>query len=228
MSVLELRGVTVKDGEQVLFSGLDLTLADDERLVVFGPSGSGKRALLKLAAGIIVPNAGTARLGERAARAALPVGFVPEEGGLLSNMTLAQNVALPVVYHGRLAPRAALGRARELLAGLGAQRDAERRPALASIAGRRLAHLARAFLAEPALIVLEGPLDELDARAANTVRRALDGLTVAAIVGTASVAPYLSWGRRFLFLHGGVATLFSDREALTGSKDPALREFLEG
>ena len=224
MSVLDIRGVTVKDGERVLFSGLDLKLDAGERLVAFGPSGSGKKAFLKLAAGILSPDAGTAAL---TSSSTTPVGYVMEEGGLLSNLTLAQNVALPVVYHGRLGTRDAHARAKELLDSLGAGRDADRRPALASIAGRRLAHLARAFLVDPALMVLEGPLDELDARATATVRRALEETRATTIVGTAALSPYLAWGRRFLFLHRGAAVHFDGRAALEKSDDPALREFLE-
>ncbi|MBI5201652.1 MAG: ATP-binding cassette domain-containing protein [Elusimicrobia bacterium] len=224
MSVLELRGATVKDGERTIFAGLDLVLKAGDRLVAFGPSGSGKKALLKLAAGIIRPDSGTAEL---TSSSSTPVGYVMEEGGLLSNLSLAQNVALPVLYHGRLGYRDALSRAREALESLGAIREADRRPALCSIAGRRLAHLARAFLADPALMVLEGPLDELDARSTATVRRALDETPAAAIVGTAALSPYLAWGRRFLFLHRGKATHYADRASLEKAEDPALREFLE-
>ena len=228
--VLELRGVSVKGGDRVLLNGLDLAIGPGERVVAFGPAGSGKHALLKLAAGVVAPDAGEVRLGAAAAALPCPVGYAPNEGGLLNNLTLEQNVILPALYHRTLEPEAALARARAILGELGVGRDAGRRPELATAGARRLAHLARALLVEPALFVLEDPLDDLDAVAAQTVSRLLERLRAESrtvLLATGSLKPYLDWGGRFLLVLPGKTRLYAGKEGVLREADPAVRVFME-
>lgn len=228
MSLLEFRDAAVADGTSASVSGLSFALEPGERLVVFGSAGSGKRALLKTAAGVLRPFAGTARL--EAGGRPCPVGYVPKEGGLLNNATLLDNVILPAVYH-RLHPLdEARRRGLRLLGELGVERLAGLRPAAATASARRLAQLARALLCEPLLFVLESPLDEMDAPGAAAVRRVLDRIKAdgraAAVLGTGSPAPYLDWAGRFLMIQGHGARAFGGRAELLADPDPGLRPYL--
>lgn len=227
--MLEFRQVLVKDtAGATLLESVDLALGRGETLVLFGPSGSGKRALLKMAAGILRPAAGTVEL--RAGAHSCPVGYVLREGGLLNNVTLLQNVALPLVYHRKLPMGEALEKARVQLAELGVKRAASLRPAAAPIAARRLAQFARALLVEPALYLLESPLDDLDAGSAVVVRELLERIRAsdeaAAIVATGGLSPYLDWGDRFLMLRGSEVRWHPNKAALLQSTDPELKLYL--
>ena len=230
MSLLEFRKVSLKDGARTLMRGLDVALEAGERLVVFGPSGSGKRAFLKMAAGVLEPDSGTVTLsGPRPGRPA-PIGYVTNEGGLISNLTLVQNAALPAVYHRLLAPGEAEERARTLLREWGHGAAADLRPSMASVAAQRLAQFARALLIEPALFVLDTPLEDVDAENARTIRKVLGRIREegrSAVLGTGSLSPYLDWGGRFLMLHEGRARFFADKAGLLKDEDPALRVFLQ-
>lgn len=147
-----MRGVRFDDGHHPAIRELDLSLEAGERLVAFGASGSGKRTFLKLAAGILKPDAGTIE--------SEPLGYVPSEGGLLSNLSLLDNAILPLVYHKRLPLARAAERGRAALSELGLGDRLERRPATVSASARRLAQLARAMLVEPSVFLLDDPLEE--------------------------------------------------------------------
>ncbi|MCY4605787.1 MAG: ATP-binding cassette domain-containing protein [Gemmatimonadetes bacterium] len=58
MSWLQLTGVTRRFGKAEVLSGIDLSLGDDEMLVVLGPTGAGKTTLLRIVAGLDAPDAG--------------------------------------------------------------------------------------------------------------------------------------------------------------------------
>lgn len=63
-ALIEARGLGAIRGERVLFSGLDLTLHFNEKLVLRGPNGSGKSTLLRILAGLTRPDAGTVETSE--------------------------------------------------------------------------------------------------------------------------------------------------------------------
>lgn len=227
-AILEFRDVVVKDASGfTLLADVDLELRAGERLIVFGPSGSGKRALLKMAAGILSPAGGMVRLDAGSRRC--PVGYVLRDGGLLNNVTLLQNVVLPLVYHGALEAPAAIEKGRRLLAELGVRRAAGLRPAAAPLSARKLAQLARALIVEPALYVLESPLDEVDAAGAVAVREVLRRIResgAAALLATGSLGPYLDWGDRFLMIRGDQVRLYAGRDELLADEDPEVKVYL--
>jgi ABC-type multidrug transport system ATPase subunit len=229
MSLLRFQDVSHADGRHPPVRGVDLSLEAGERLVAFGPSGSGKRTFLKLAAGILEPQSGAVTAGKPSG-GGIPLGYVPVEGGLMSNMTLLENSILPLLYHGAAEKPAAVRRARELFAELGIANRADLRPAIVSHSARRLTHLARALLAEPAVFVLDEPLSDVEASAGRTIRKllgAIGGKGSCAVLGTAVLGPYLDWGRRFIFFREGRAVPFDGPEAVRRCEDEDVRACLE-
>lgn len=228
MSILEFRRVSLEEAGQAPVRGVEVSVEPGERLVVFGRSGSGKGTFLKLAAGILEPTSGTVRIATPSGR--LAVGYIPNEGGLLNNLSLLHNVMLPAVYHKLLDFPEAEERARSLLDELGAASQAGRRPAAASVSARRLTQFARALLVEPAVLVMDDPLEDVDAATARTIRGLVERIgekgEVCAILGTGSLGHYLDWGGRFLLFREGEAVLFEGRRALLGSEDPEVRACL--
>jgi phospholipid/cholesterol/gamma-HCH transport system ATP-binding protein len=153
-----------------LLDDLHGELANGASLVLTGPAGNGKSTALALVMGGVRPTSGEVRvLGRRpwslppneldALRA--QVGYVPQRGGLLSNLTLADNVSLPLRYHhgsDEATVRIALERVRQLL-GIGELPEVP--ASLAPLRLRRLAALARALVLEPRLLVLDEPARDL-------------------------------------------------------------------
>lgn len=154
-----------------LLSGLHLSLEAGANLLVLGPGGCGKSQLLRALAGILRPRGGRVSLGGveiwpgegvLALAGRVRLGFVPAQGGLLSNQTLRDNVTLPLRFGGGSAGEAA-ARADRALARFGLEAVAGRRPHAVSAGDRKLAGFARAAAVEPDLILLDDPLEGVEA-----------------------------------------------------------------
>ena len=198
--VLHITGLrkTVAGGRQ-LFEGLDLRLQPGEIVAVMGESGAGKSSLLNLIAGLDLPDAGTIAIQGRAlstldddARTVLRrdhIGFVFQAFHILPHLSLAQNVALPLVLAGQ-GGAAALARAQAMLdaVGLGG-RGADYAAQLSGGELQRIA-IARALVHQPALILADEPTGNLDPETAARIlalfARTVRQSAVAALIVTHS------------------------------------------
>ena len=95
------------------------------------------------------------------------VGYLPAGDGLLQNLSLRDNVALPLRFGSGASPRDIEGRVNVMMAALRLTGASPLRPAQANDEERRRAALARAIAFDPALLILEQPFDSLTARAAS-------------------------------------------------------------
>jgi ABC-type lipoprotein export system ATPase subunit len=160
----------------------DVSLAADggEVLCVAGPSGSGKSTLCHLAAGFETPDAGTVRVGGRdpvtAADWAL-VAVLPQQHGLLAELSVRDNVALPL-----LRARAALDPVGPLLEALDLADLADRRASDTSLGEQQRTALARALVGTSTLVVLDEPTGHQDD---DHVEQVLAAVKAAAALGSA-------------------------------------------
>jgi len=179
-TVLSLRAVTktyVQGGAPVVaLGGVDLDVRPGEQVGLVGRSGSGKSTLLHVAGGLDRPDAGrvtvtgvdVGSLG-RAQRARLRrrrIGFVFQFFELMGALTVRENVALPLALDGRAEDRR---RVDELLAAVGLTAEADRLPAELSGGQMQRVAVARALVAEPALILADEPTGNLDTATADAV-----------------------------------------------------------
>jgi putative ABC transport system ATP-binding protein len=158
--------------------GVNLEVAPGELTLLVGPSGCGKTTLISILAGTLDPTAGSvsvlgvevAHLSRRQKSAfrAKNVGFVFQQFNLLTSLTAAENVAVPLVLNGR--PwSAAVPRARELLAEMGLGDRCESLPMQMSGGQQQRVAIARAIVHEPRLLVCDEPTSAVDARTGQTV-----------------------------------------------------------
>jgi ABC-type transporter Mla maintaining outer membrane lipid asymmetry ATPase subunit MlaF len=152
-----------------------------EALVLAGPIEAGS-AVLRALLGIELPDSGQALLlGERAAtlsrdRAAAVlsrVGWYPRAGALIANLTLRENLLLPLLFHRRPARPEAERATSEALARFGLAEAEDVRPEEVPTPVRRRVALARATLLDPELLVLDDPLDDLEDDVASETLAAL-------------------------------------------------------
>ncbi len=184
--LVAFEGVTLRaPGGRTVFERLDWQLPRGGRVRVAGGRGSGGTALLRLCAGLAhpaegrvvldgVPHDPLARSHPFLRRGAL--GWVPQGGGLVANLTLAENVALPLRFVGGVPRAEAEARAAEALDGLGLGGDADLRPHALSPGERQLGAMARSALMEAELWLMDRPLDALDEVGLERARRLLAGL----------------------------------------------------
>ena len=193
-NVIEVRGMRNQFGTQVVHENLDLDVRRGEILAVVGGSGAGKSVLLRAIIGLRAADAGEVRLlGENikqlsAARRAMleqRIGVLFQDGALFSSLTVAENVAVPLIEHHHLSKTLVerIVALKIALAGLPADAGAKY-PDQLSGGMRKRAALARALALDPDLLFLDEPtagLDPIGAAAFDqlilTLRESL-GLTV--------------------------------------------------
>ncbi|HEY3317051.1 MAG TPA: ABC transporter ATP-binding protein [Coriobacteriia bacterium] len=135
-----------------------------ERVALVGPSGSGKTTLLHLIAGIDVPSAGTLEwpaLGRREELRPGPVAMAFQGPSLLPPLTVAENVALPLLL-AEVPEAEATERAWELLDAMGLTELAEKLPEELSGGQAQRVGLARALVSRPVLLLADEPTGQLD------------------------------------------------------------------
>lgn len=159
--VLALSGVrksfVTPAGSVAVLDGVDLAVARGEVLAIAGRSGSGKTTLLTIIAGWEQPDVGSVAF-QRGATATerrwRELAIVPQSLGLLDELTVAENVALPL----RLAPAVSGDDPSDLMARLGIAHLAGRYPSEVSLGEQQRAALARAAVVKPPLLVADEPI----------------------------------------------------------------------
>jgi putative ABC transport system ATP-binding protein len=193
--------------------GIDLTLPRGSFTAVMGPSGSGKSTFLQCAAGLDRPTAGSVLLaGEditglsenkltklRRTR----IGFVFQSFNLLPSLTVQQNVLLPQRLAGHRPDRR---RAAAVLAQVGLERHARRRPGELSGGQQQRVAIARALVTRPEVVFADEPTGALDTGTAREVlallRRAVDGAGATVVMVTHDPVA-ASYAHRVVFLADG-------------------------
>jgi putative ABC transport system ATP-binding protein len=188
--VVDLEGVTkaYRGGRETVVGvdGLDFGVREGELAALVGRSGSGKTTVLNLIAGWERPDAGSISfptLSVAAFRAALPwseVGVLPQRFGLLSELTVQENVEYPA----RLARRGAemAPWIDSLFEDLELAELRDRFPAETSVGQQQRTALARALALHPRILLADEPTGHQDARSAAAIVRVL---RTAAARGTA-------------------------------------------
>lgn len=223
-------GVRLSRGGRTLLDGLSLTLSAGGVTALIGPNGAGKSLTLRLIAGLIAPDAGALRWGERSAPGKGAVALVFQRPVLLRRSAAANlDHALSVAG----VPRCDRPRRRAALLDLGGLAALAERPARALSGGeaQRLA-LARALAAGPRLLLLDEPTASLDPAATAAIealiaRIAAQGTTVLLVTHDTGQARRLA--DRAAFLHRGriVEDASADR-LLTAPQSPEAQAYLAG
>jgi putative ABC transport system ATP-binding protein len=178
-AMLHLRALSKSFADTAVFRDVSLDLARGEFVALIGESGVGKSTLLNCVAGLERPDSGTLRLAgqdvlglDEAARARLrrrQLGFVFQAFHVLPHLSVAENVALPLMLLGR--PDAA--RVHTVLDAVGLGDLALRFPAQLSGGQLQRVAIARAVVHSPALILADEPTGNLDPATAERVLKLL-------------------------------------------------------
>jgi phospholipid/cholesterol/gamma-HCH transport system ATP-binding protein len=171
-SVVRVRGLVSRFGAQVVHDGLDMEVRSNEIFGIVGGSGTGKTVLLRTILGLRHPNAGTVELYGKdvqvlaaADRSSLvqSYGVTFQNGALISSLTVAQNIQLPLREYHAVSENTLDELAELNLALVGLPRDAGTKyPSQLSGGMVKRAALARALSLEPKLLFLDEPTAGLD------------------------------------------------------------------
>jgi len=227
-------------GKPVL-RGMNLEIAKGEVMFIIGTSGVGKSVTIKHLIGLLRIDAGEIwfdgkrvdQLPERQlAGLRRRIGMVFQSSTLFDSMTLADNVALPLRKHHSLKPRAALARARELLAQVYMAEYADRFPAELSDGMRKRAAIARTLALEPEVVLFDEPTTGLDPVSARRIDRLIRELAaklgVTAVVVSHDPPSIFGTADRVAFLYQGVVHTVATPDQLRSSPDPVVQQFIQG
>jgi ABC-type transporter Mla maintaining outer membrane lipid asymmetry ATPase subunit MlaF len=244
---IEMRGVNVaamRDATFTVVKEVNWSVAAGEFWIVSGQEHSGKSDLLMLAAGLMSPASGsyalfgcdTREFGEGEMAERLRVGFVFQGGHLFNQLTIAENVALPLRYQKNFEPAGAVDAVRALLELTELTPLADVTPANVAANWRQRAALARALILQPELLLLDNPLAGLGARHRQWWLRFLDqwsgahgqtGCGPRTLVVTADdLRPWQGLGRKFALLHDQKFIPLGAWNDVEAASDPVLRELL--
>ena len=152
-------------------AGIDLTIERNDYLAIVGPSGSGKSTLLAILGLMDLPTAGTflwrgeslGGLGDTALseRRNREVGFIFQTFNLIGDLSVEQNVELPLIYRG-VAARTRRQKVAAVLERVGMAHRARHHPSQLSGGQQQRVAVARALVGEPSILLADEPTGNLD------------------------------------------------------------------
>jgi thiamine transport system ATP-binding protein len=186
--MLDVRDVRVRFGDREVLRDVSLRVADHEVVALLGPSGVGKSTLLRVVAGLLVPDAGSVWLDGTDLTDVPPhrrrIGLMFQDEQLFPHLDVAANIGFGPRLAG--ADRATVDRrVRTLLSLVGLDGFGDRRVTTLSGGEAKRVALARALAPEPAVLLLDEPLTGLDRELHD--RLAVDLAAVLRDTGTAAV-----------------------------------------
>jgi len=226
-------------GHRTILNDISFEIKKGEIFVIVGPSGTGKSVTLKHMARLLLPNSGTIWLdndsltdarGEQLEKMRGRFGYLFQGGALLGWMTVAENVALPLLEKTELPKDEIARRVREALEMVELEDAADKMPSEISGGMQKRAGLARAIVRKPEIVLYDEPTSGLDPVTSRTIDRLIQQLNhevgVTSVVVTHDMQGALSIGHRLAMLYeGSFVEIGTPREFMV-SKVPIVQSFL--
>lgn len=227
-------------GPKTVLQGLDLVIPDRQTTVVLGYSGTGKSVMLKLICGLMVPDSGNVVVDDRVVHALDrdelmklrgDIGFVFQFAALFDSMTVAENIALGLRKRG-VPVEEMPARVRESLKLVDLEGSEDRYPAELSGGMRKRVGIARAIALKPRYILYDEPTTGLDPVTSAVIDqlmvRTQRELGVTGVVITHDLRSAYTVGQRMAMLYQGGIRQVGTVDEMRESRDPVVRQFLEG
>lgn len=168
VDVAEKKFPSVEGGEFVALSGLKFSVSKGQFTCLVGPSGTGKTTLLNILSGLDTKYQGSVSIDGKTPKAALPLGYMFQSPRLMPWLTVLENVRIVANEKAR-----SEGRPEKLLEEMDLGDFMQTYPNRLSGGMQRRAALARAFVNQPPMLLLDEPFISLDTPVADRLRHLL-------------------------------------------------------
>jgi phospholipid/cholesterol/gamma-HCH transport system ATP-binding protein len=239
--VIELKHVSKRFGRLVVLDDFSLSVERGKCLVIIGPSGTGKSVMLKHIVGLLCPDSGQVwydgrRIDQMSQRELMAVrtefGFLFQMGALFDSMTVAQNVAFPLVEHSDKRSREVRDVAEQKLAMVGLPGTGSKMPMEMSGGQRKRVALARAIALDPKVILYDEPTTGLDPIRSDVINELIiklqRELNVTSVVVTHDMQSAMKVADRIVMLTRGRIVFDGTPDQLRDNEDPVVRRFVVG
>jgi phospholipid/cholesterol/gamma-HCH transport system ATP-binding protein len=239
--MIEVRNLKKSFGSHPVLDGVNLLIEKGESVVIIGRSGGGKSVLLKHLIGLIKPDSGQVLIeGQDIVpmneRQLLPIrrkfGMLFQGAALFDSMTVAENVAFPLRRNHSLSEQQIAQKVAEMLEMVDLPGVEDKNPSELSGGMRKRVGLARAIIYQPQIVLYDEPTTGLDPIVSDSIDhlilRVRDRLDVTTVVVTHDMRSARRLGQRILMLHDRRIYAAGTPDEVFDSKDPVVRQFIEG
>jgi phospholipid/cholesterol/gamma-HCH transport system ATP-binding protein len=239
--VVEVRDVHYSAGGRKIFSGLDITARRGRITAFMGPSGTGKTTLLRLITGQAQAESGSVKVwgrevGTMASRELFDLrrrmGMLFQNGALLTDEDVYENVAFPLRAHTRLPESLVRQLVLTKLHAVGLRGAARLMPAELSGGMARRVALARAIVMDPDILIYDEPFVGLDPISMGVICRLIkqmnEALGITSIVVSHDVQELSSIAHDSFLLSEGRVVAAGTPQELNRSDIPEVRQFMGG
>ncbi len=241
MKIARLENVSVRFGTKVVLENLSLEIEQGAITCLIGLSGSGKSTILRLLNGLRRPDSGHAyvkgvdvcHIRQRdLIDLRQTIGFAFQFAALFDSLTVAENVALPLIEHTKM-PRREIDRVvMQTLDTVGLEQVADRMPAELSGGMLKRAGFARAIVTNPDLVLYDEPTTGLDPiithLLTDTIKRLRKKLNGTAVVVSHDLDSIYAMADYIAMLFEGAIIEYGTVEQVRYSENPIVQQFLQG
>lgn len=224
MSEIVFENVVKRFGDVKVLDGISFTVGKGEIFSIVGPSGTGKSVTLKHIVGLLSPDSGNVSVRSD------KIGYLFQGGALMAWLTVAENVALPLVETTSLSREEIDDRVEKALEEVGLADARDKYPAEISGGMQKRAGLARSIVRQADIVLYDEPTSGLDPVTAASINRLIvrirDERGVTSVVVTHDLASALKMSDRVMLIKGGRALECAPPAEFLKSENPDVMEFI--
>lgn len=240
MTILEVKNIKKRFGEKTVHDGLNLSIEKGEILSLFGGSGTGKSVFLRSIIGlervdsgiILYKNKPIQNLTEvELFEIRKSIAYVFQNGALFDSMTVAENLAYPLIEHTKLSDEEIKDKIDSMLKLIGLEGSQTLLPASLSGGMQKRVGLARSIIIEPELILYDEPTAGLDPQNTKNlidIMAKLRKMGKTGIFVTHDIPAALEVSDRIAILNNRKIHIVETVENIKKSSDPVVKAFIDG
>jgi phospholipid/cholesterol/gamma-HCH transport system ATP-binding protein len=240
-NIVEIRDLDYSRGPKEIFKGLNINIPRGKITAIMGPSGTGKTTMLRLITRQLVPDRGhievdgidIAKLNQRDLfRLRQRIGMLFQNGALLTDYNVFENVAFPLREHTRLPNRLIRHIVLTKLHAVGLRGAADMSPAELSGGMARRVALARAMVMDPDILIYDEPFVGLDPISMGVivrlVRKMNDALGISSIIVSHDVQEISTVADCSFLISDGKVVASGSPDELRNTSSDLVRQFMHG